>query len=173
MNSFSLDAIDECRNKFDREGHPKFGIERKGRIYNCYVLPQSNEPALPDYTFSMATFPHILRDSEAPENITIFGVSDSIRENVRDLVGGHEVDEFTQIGANIRGCCRMASAMEIDRLHRRDDLEPREKIDYLEMRRNFFKNWIVYAASENIFPEVVEEFTNSLQLFEQTLSEAK
>ncbi len=171
--SFSLDTIEAWRDKFEQLGHPKFGIERKGLVFNCYVLPQSNNPDLPDYAFRMTPDPETIRMSARPEDVSIFGVCDSIAAKVRDLVGGHEVDEFILIGENVKGRCRIASAIEIDRLARRDDLERPEKIDYLTMRRNFFKNLVAFATSRNHPPQTIEEYTRSLQLFEETLKNAK
>jgi hypothetical protein len=172
MKPFPLESISAYKQKYEKEGHPKFGIERSGRVYNCYILPQSKNPALPDYAVRMTPETGLLKASPAPEEITVFGISDSINAKVRDLVGGHEVDEFTQIGIEIKGRCARASYMEIGRLNNRNDLTESEKTDYLRMRRAFFRNLVAYAVAHELPREDIEEFTSSQRLFERMANKA-
>ncbi|GEM_PF-2335897 len=171
MQPYTPESINGFRAELEAGQFPHIEIARHGRVYKCYVLPQGIKHELPDFALPFTPHPRLLRISKEPENITVFCISDSIRKNVRDLVGGHEIDEFTQIGIETPGRCQMASAMEIQSLSDQRDLSETEIREYLQMRISYFQNLQEYAASKSSFtPADINDFAESQRVFGEALA---
>ncbi len=133
MSNFERDAVQKTEAYFLEQQFPTETMEIDGETVSYYVMPQRLEPALPDFAFRMT-----YRDEEMSSTKGIFGVSDSVPEELRPWWVRHEYEEFVRIGHEAIGCCAEAEKRVLVVIP--EALRP----DYLSRRMRFFANLIPY-----------------------------
>jgi len=154
MHKFSLEEIETWRTRL--EGHPETTARIENHEFKFFVLPQSNQPLLPNYAL------RVTGDRSDPY---VLGVSDSIPESWRKYVAFHEYYEYLVIGMDTPGRCRMALEKELS-------VAPDPK-EYIPMRARFFGDLIIYGLQnpKGFTPEDIEEFRHSRTFLEKRVKE--
>lgn len=152
MEQNTKQEIEEARKFMIDNRFEEVHVSLAGLEFSYFVLPQSLNPSLPDFVY---------RCTGAPEDSAVFGISDSVPEESRKYAVAHEVIEFGQIGLHVKGRCSQALKKELS-------LVPESiKTNYIEMRRNFFRNLIDYAKNNNYSQGDIQEFKASLSELEK------
>lgn len=137
MKEFSLPEIEGTREYFKKEG---FAVEeaRLGDLYVSYwVVPQKAFADLPDFAMRMTN-----TNPETSEVLGIFGVSDSVPQELRPYWAAHEIIEFTQIGINTKKRCVSAEEGVVGLVP--DGL----KDAYIAKRTEFFTNLVEFFRKD-------------------------
>ena len=158
MMKYTKEQINEQRKKFIDSGFEKTEAAISSRRFSYFTLPQSLNPALPDFAFRM---------TEDSKDNYILGVSGSLSEEYRKYVALHEYIEFMEIGADKSGRCLEAAKEEWAWV-------PEEiKKEYAAVRTRFFKNLIAYASdsgNKSFFTDDdIKEFEKSHTFFRDML----
>ncbi len=150
MKFFNKTEIENTRSSFEGKKFPRETLLLHDFFIDCYVLPQSINPELPDF---------ILRMTSKSKRHYLFGISESVPQPFRQYAVAHEVMEFLTIGIETPHRCVRALEKELI-------LVPEEmKPEYMEMRRRFFGNLIPYASRQPAYftPQDLEEFQDSFR----------
>ncbi len=137
MKEFEQSQIDSAKGFFESRGFPIETSQLDGLTVSYYVLPQDLNPVLPDFAFRMTT-----SGSQTGEVTGIFGVSDSIPQELRPFWAGHEIIEFIEIGISEKSRCVEAE----DRIV--GIVPPELKDDFLARRVDFFTGLVRYFQTE-------------------------
>ncbi len=149
MKIFSKAEIDGAIKHFRSQKFQEVEVSLNGNRFSYFVLPQTLEP-------NLLNFVH--RRTGANPDEYVFGVSDNTNEKYRQYVAFHEFFEFTKIGISVPDRCVMSLKEELL-------LVPGDiKVDYVKMRRNFFKDLIAYCSNQpaNYTDSDLNEFRKSL-----------
>lgn len=137
MREFSPEQIESARKNFAAGGFPLRNVQLDGRTFSYYVMPQEVFGVLEDFAFRMT--------HTEPQNglvSGIFGVCDSVPEELRDYWAAHEYIEFVEIGiAEKRRCLRAEKSVL--------DLIPEGLCQQFITRRiSFFENLVAFFRNE-------------------------
>ena len=138
MKEFTQPQIDSTRQYF--EGNEECYIESsviEDIDIEYWVIPQSMNLALEDFALRMT-----ITDPATEKVSGIFGVSDSIPQELRPYWVLHELIEFTQIGIETEGRCANAERAVVSLLQ--DDVRE----SYIKRRITFFTDLITFFESE-------------------------
>ena len=185
MMKYTKEQINEQRKKFIDSGFEKTEAAISSRRFSYFTLPQSLNPALPDFAFRM---------TEDSKDNYILGVSGSLSEEYRKYVALHEYIEFMEIGADIakpenKQDMFLVLLLGVKQNHIQiplfDDYKsgrcleaakeewawvPEEiKKEYAAVRTRFFENLIAYASdsgNKSFFTDDdIKEFEKSYAFF--------
>lgn len=174
-----LQKIDAQREVFDQNGFTKCAFDLCGIRLAYYVIPTAFA-GLPEplQHFAMQMVPDLETfNIRTPEHVTLFGVSEAIAPESRELVAGHEAYEYlwlpmqspatgpiSQETGTVPCGCRRAS--EHEWLCATAKLSPQHALEHAAMRAGFFANFVPFAESKpkSYPPSKVELFRQS-QLF--------
>lgn len=136
MHEFTPQQIEATKRYFEVE---RFAVERTqigGIAVEYFVIPQSQNPALPDFALRMT------HTNDTGEVFGIFGVSNSIPSPLRPYVALHEIVEFTEIGIKTQNRCVTAEQRVLS-------LIPENLRDeYIQRRILFFSKLISFFRDE-------------------------
>jgi|SRR3989344_3823142 len=144
MQTFSAEQIEGTRRSFLDSGYSEVPAKIGGLDFTYFVLPQQLNTELPDFAFRMTG------------NGEIYGVCESIRDELRPYVAFHEVYEFRELGGEPGSC---ANAMTAELAQVPENLRD----EHVRMRTGFFKNLIRYREVNSL---PTDEFYPSLKILE-------
>ena len=126
MKDFPQPQIDQTRAYLESQKFPLEQITVNGKLFSYYVIPQTLNPALPDFALRMT-------HSDETHNVNgIFGVSDSVPQVLRPYWVMHEIIEFTQIGIEKKGRCANTERIVLE------EIPTGLKKEFTERRISFF-----------------------------------
>lgn len=161
MKEFPQPQIDSTQRYFETQG---FLVETKqlgDLTVSYFVLPQALNPDLQDFALRMTR-----TDVQTHEVSGIFGVSDSVPQELRPYWAAHEIIEFLQIGISEKSRCVEAEERVIGLINL--DF----KNEYIERRTVFFDN--LFNFFRNCLANGSEDYTkDDLEEAEKTLSYLK
>ena len=154
MKKYSPEEISSTREYFRKQRYPEIQANVGNINFSYFLLPQQLEPNLKDFVFRCT--------GDSPDEYVV-GISDSVKEEFRPYAVAHELIEFLKIGIDQPNRC--VRALEEEVAHVPVAIKP----EYLQMRRNFFRNLLVYAAQqpENFSQHDLAEFDQSLSRLEK------
>lgn len=162
MKEYSLADIEATSRYFESQQFPVYEASVGDVSFKYSVLPQHLAPDLPDFAFRMTH-----RDPENKQMTGIYGVSESVPEEMRPYWAAHEVIEFEQIDLETQGRCASAEerilALVPDRL----------KTDFINRRVTFFDNLVGFFRKDitekggNFTPADVNEALTTLQFLKR------
>lgn len=157
MKEFDSSQIHSQRKIFGEAAFPEIRVGIGGRDFSYFVIPQKVFTALPDFAMRMTH-----TDPETGEVEGIFGVSDSVPEEMRDFWVLHEYVEFIEIGIDQKGRCVEAEIQVVQTIP--DDLAPQyvlRRIIFFQNLINFFQDEIESGVTEYT-KEDIKEAQNTL-----------
>lgn len=126
-----------------------FNVSHEGKYYTCYVMDGSKMPNGLEWAIMRFTpSKEELEAGASPEVEAFFIISGAVPEKFCRFVVLHEILEFLKIGLDVPGRCRKAAEAEVHYLMTDRSVSPAEKIEYLAMRAQFFKNLIEYCKDK-------------------------
>ncbi|MCR4264398.1 MAG: hypothetical protein NUV98_06810 [Candidatus Roizmanbacteria bacterium] len=137
MKQYEQSEIDQTRGYFERQEFPVEEVNVEGIAVPYFVIPQELMPSLPDFAFRMTR-----TDPEAGNVVGIFGVSDSVPEELRTYWALHEIIEFMQIGIDQEGRCAQAEELVVAQI------PVEHAAAYIEKRKVFFEKLCIFFQSE-------------------------
>lgn len=167
MKTFTLEEIAKNKRHFD-ETCKQSSVQYGGRTYPYYLIPKEVvPPELPNAVMRLTPTHDELRKSDAPEAISLFGVSETVPERFRKFCVLHEIYEFVYVGQGCAGRCARAAEEEISLLMADAALNEGDHNEYLRMRLKFFTDLISYAKKNpKLYTAAdIDEFQASFQVF--------
>ncbi len=137
MEEFDSSTIQATENHFKKSDYPLHEANFGQIHFPYYVIPQEVFPVLPDFALRMTH-----TDLETGEVNGIFGVSDSVPQELRDYWVAHEYIEFIKIGINNQLRCVEAEGQVVQMIP--DNLTPQ----YVARRITFFENLVKFFYEE-------------------------
>jgi len=159
MKQFSKEEIEGARAYFLGQEFPEVKVELGERRFNYFVIPQSQEPNLPNF---------VLRMTGKPENGYVLGISNNVRREFRKYAVAHEFIEFiefTEIGLDTPHRCTRALTEELT-------LVPKVILhDYAKMRGQFFRDLVDYCSKQPEFYTAadIKQFEKNAKTLESLL----
>lgn len=148
MKEFSSQAIEQTKSFLEGKNFPVENSKVGNLEVSYWIIPQSLNPTLPDFAFRMTN-----TDSATGEVLGIFGVSESVPQELRPYWAAHEIIEFTQIGIGKEGRCEEAEKTVVNLLP--DNL----RRQYIDKRILFFSNLVNFFQQELI--KSTEDYTEN------------
>ncbi|HLG25137.1 MAG TPA: hypothetical protein VI564_09465 [Candidatus Nanoarchaeia archaeon] len=153
MAVYSKSQIDRWNHFLKEREYPKISVNLgNGRRFKYFLMDQKENPDLPDFAIAMRA--RNLSDG------TIFGVSDSVPEELRKYWAAHEYMETVELAPKTPNKCLITLEKELSLVP--DNL----KAGYITRRRDFFENLVAYAVKKRYDETDVENFKASLNRLE-------
>ena len=133
MKIYTKEEIDRARDYLESEGFQKIEAELEDVSFVYYEVPQSLNEELPDFVMRMT--------GSSPDDGKLYGISKSVRKELRPYAVAHEVIEFGHLGIDHPDRCIFALDRELA-------IVPLNMFnEYVDMRMRFFERLIPYAKS--------------------------
>lgn len=162
MITFTPKQIEARRQFFLEEGFPVKHVEIGGQEIDYFEIPQDRNPALPHFA---------LRMTNKPGEPYLLGLADSIKPEHQPLVALYEFHRFCVLDANAENGCQRALEVELEEVDKR--FNGQERVEYLEMRRDFFEVLRPFCEQfpDHYSPEDLNQFQANYQRLDELLSE--